>query len=70
MTRKNMMKWMVYAHMAARAVGQEKKKKEGDGVGATSKYCAIAIEDDENGSSERRQGGPGGERRRKAMMIM
>jgi hypothetical protein len=51
-TRKNMMKQMVYVHMAARAVGQVKKKKEGDGVGPTSKYWAIAIEDDENGSSE------------------
>jgi hypothetical protein len=46
--RKNMMKQMVYARMAARAVGQIKKKEEGDGVVATSKYCTKAIEDDED----------------------
>jgi hypothetical protein len=35
--RKNtMMKLVVYARMAGRAVGQVKKKEEGDGVGATS----------------------------------
>jgi hypothetical protein len=43
----NMMKQMVYARMATRAVGQVRKKEEGDGVVATSKYCAKAIEDDE-----------------------
>jgi hypothetical protein len=42
------MKQMVYARMAARAVGQVKKKEEGDGVVATSKYCTKAIEDDED----------------------
>jgi hypothetical protein len=41
--RKNMMKQMMYARMAARAAGQE-----GDGVAATGKYCAKAIEDDED----------------------
>ncbi len=42
-----MMKRMVYARMAARAVGQV-KTKEGDGVVATNKYCAKAIEADED----------------------
>jgi hypothetical protein len=41
------MKQMVYARMAARAVGQV-KKEEGHGVVVTSKYCAKAIEDDED----------------------
>ena len=41
------MKQMMYACMASRAVGQV-KKEEGDGVVATSKYCAKAIEDDED----------------------
>jgi hypothetical protein len=45
--RKNMLKQMVYTRIAARAVGQVKKKEEGDGV-ATSKYCDKAIEDDED----------------------
>src|ERR1019366_7892311 len=45
-TRKNMvMKQMVYARMAARAVGQV-KKEEGHGVVVTSKYCTKVIEDD------------------------
>ena len=47
-----MMKQMVYARLAARAVGQVKKKEEGDGVVATSKYCAKAIEDDEEDDEE------------------
>ena len=42
------MKQMAYARMATVAVGQVKKKEEGDGVVATSKYCAKAIEDDED----------------------
>jgi hypothetical protein len=42
---------MVYARMATRAVGQV-KKEEGDGVVATSKYCAKAIEDDEENDEE------------------
>jgi hypothetical protein len=42
------MKRMVYARMAPRAVGQVKEKEEGDGVLATSKYYAKAIEDDED----------------------
>jgi hypothetical protein len=35
----------------------EGEKKEGDGVDATSEYCAEAIKDQENRSSEQRQGG-------------
>ena len=42
---------MVYARIATRAVGQV-KKEEGDGVVATSKYCAKAIEDDEENDEE------------------
>ena len=49
--RKNVMKQMVYARMATRAVGQV-KKEESDGVVATSKYCAKAIEDDEEDDEE------------------
>jgi hypothetical protein len=36
-----------------------KKKEEGGGVGATSKYCAKIIDDDEDGSTTQRQGGQG-----------
>lgn len=50
--RKNVTKQMVYAGMAARAVGQVKEKEEGDGVVATSKYCIKVIEDDEDGEDE------------------
>jgi hypothetical protein len=42
------MKQMVYTRMAPQAVGQVQKKEEGDGVVATSKYCAKDIEDDED----------------------
>ena len=45
--RKNMMKQIAYARMTGRAVVQG-TKKEDDGVVATSKYCAKAIDDDED----------------------
>ncbi len=41
------MKQMVYARMAVHGVGSV-KKDEGNGVVATSKYCAKAIEDDDD----------------------
>src|SRR5260370_12487130 len=44
---KNMMKQMGYARMAVPGVGSV-KKDEGNGVVATSKYCAKAIEDDDD----------------------
>jgi hypothetical protein len=55
--RKNVTKQMVYARMAARAVGQVKEKEEGDGVLATSKYCTKVIEDDEDDEEENKQPG-------------
>jgi len=59
-----MMKQMVYARMAARAVGQV-NKKEGDGAVATSKYCTKAIDDEDdedvNGDEDEEENGVGTE---------
>lgn len=49
------------------------EKKEGDGVDATSEYCAKAIGDHENRSSEQTQGAlkeDRRDRRRKAMTMI
>ena len=46
------------------------KKEGGDVVGATSKYCTEAIEDDEGEEEVNEDEKDGGERRNKAMTMI